>query len=112
LNTGFTGRGRFLPAALAGAALLAGCKASVRPAPRRIAVEISGMAFHPAQVDAAAGDTIVWVNHDMVPHTATAAGSFDTGSIAAGDSARTVAAHNDTFACTFHPTMTGALNVR
>jgi plastocyanin len=54
----------------------------------------------------------VWVNRDLVPHTATVArGGFDSGSIAPGQSWRTLAPapgrHEVT--CTFHPTMKAEL---
>ena len=39
--------------------------------PRRHVVEIRGMAFHPAVLEIHRGDTVVWVNRDFVPHTAT-----------------------------------------
>jgi plastocyanin len=58
------------------------------------------------------GDTIVWQNHDVVPHTATAAGVFDTGSIMPGDSAQwgVTKAGRLAYICVFHPAMTGVIN--
>lgn len=78
-------------------------------------IEIEGMAFAPSSIDAAIGDTITWVNHDVVPHTATADdGSWDSGTIEKGASwSLTVeAAGAIGYACRFHPQMTGAINVR
>src|SRR5204862_476961 len=43
-------------------------------ASRTHTVEIRGMEFHPAELTVAVGDTIVWINRDIVPHTATAGG--------------------------------------
>src|SRR3546814_13495452 len=41
-------------------------------------IEMTRMRFGPAPANLKVGDTIVWVNHDIVPHTATARDrSFD-----------------------------------
>lgn len=79
-------------------------------------VEIRGMAFHPADLTVAMGDTIVWINRDIVPHTATAGGAtkWDTGQLLQGQTGRYIAHHAGVarYACTFHPTMHGKLIVR
>lgn len=103
--------GSFACAALC-ALTLAGCSAAHRPT--AIPVTIEGLAYEPAEVTVAPGDTVVWTNKDMVPHTVTALDStFDSGSIAAGATWRYVAHEAGTVAyyCTFHPTMKGTLNV-
>jgi plastocyanin len=88
---------------------------AIGPAPRRHTVEIRGMEFHPAELTVAVGDTVVWINRDLVPHTATGAGKtkWDTGQLAQGDSGRYVArvAGNVSYVCAFHPTMRGKLLV-
>jgi plastocyanin len=54
-----------------------------------------------------AGDTVIWVNRDMVPHTATARdGSFDV--VLAGRQSRQMrVTRSGTFAvyCRYHPAM-------
>lgn len=79
-------------------------------------VRISGMAFTPAALEAAPGDTIVWINDDIVPHTATASrgGTWDTGSLAQGDSGLVVVQARGSFPyfCRLHPTMTASVVVR
>jgi plastocyanin len=104
------------PAALrAGAALLAvtlGVAACSGPAPQRRELHITRFAYAPARMHAREGDTLVVINDDAVPHTATAANhSWDSGSIAAGDSGRVVIGKNGVgdYACTFHPSMKGRL---
>lgn len=86
------------------------------PAPRRHTVEIRGMEFHPAELAVAVGDTVVWINRDLVPHTATSSGKlkWDTGQLAQGQSGRYVASTAGTmkYVCAFHPTMRGTLFVR
>jgi plastocyanin len=83
-------------------------------APRRHLVEIRGMAFHPSVVEAARGDTIIWVNQDIVPHTATAKSIWDTGVLAQGKRGLIVGrqAGELRYKCTLHPTMTGMLVIR
>ena len=74
------------------------------------------MAFHPAHLLVAAGDTVVWINKDIVPHTATATGAraWDTGTIASQDSSRQIvkAGADSSYACALHPTMEATLVVR
>lgn len=83
-------------------------------APRRHVVEIRGMTFHPSIVEVARGDTVIWVNQDIVPHTATAKRAWDTGVLAQGKRGLIVARQPGElrYSCTLHPTMTGILVVR
>ncbi|MCM2311618.1 MAG: plastocyanin/azurin family copper-binding protein [Steroidobacteraceae bacterium] len=71
------------------------------------------MQFSPEVVTVTRGDTVVWVNRDMVPHTATTADAFDSRIIAPGTSwtyvARTAGRYD--YACTLHPTMRATLRV-
>ncbi|GAB4517674.1 MAG: hypothetical protein Kow00133_02180 [Amphiplicatus sp.] len=78
-------------------------------------VEMRGLEFIPAEIDVAAGDTVTWVNADVMPHTATAAdGSWDSGTMEAGDEWSLVieTAGALDYVCAFHPTMTGVINAR
>lgn len=76
-------------------------------------IEIRGMEFHPAVLTVAVGDTVAWINRDIVPHTATAGGrtKWDTGQLLQGQSGRYVARRPGVarYACTLHPTMHGKL---
>ncbi len=77
-------------------------------------VTIDGTRFDPETITAKAGDTVVWVNKDPFPHTATSqAGGFDSKEIAAGKSWRfkTTKAGVFPYICTFHPTMKATLKV-
>ena len=80
---------------LAGAIFAAGCGGGDEPATKPAAakpaaetaatvVELTGSTFAPETVDVKAGDTISFVNKDEIAHTATASGTFDSGSMAAG----------------------------
>lgn len=100
-------------AAFALAAMCAACSSSDR-APRVHRVAIQGMRYVPATVSASRGDTVVWVNEDVVPHTATAPGRFDSGVIQSGSEWRHVVTGRGPigYGCTMHPTMTATLEVR
>jgi plastocyanin len=78
-------------------------------------VEIRGMAFRPAVLEVAPGDTVIWINRDIVPHTATANGSngWNTGILAPGDSGRYVPSWigETAYICKLHPTMRGRVTV-
>jgi plastocyanin len=117
------GRRRFAGfpiAALAaiGVLALAGAAAPSRPAdvPQRHVVEIRGMAFHPEVLELRQGDTVVWINRDIVPHTATASrtSGWDTGTLLQGQIGQYVASHagDDPYFCKLHPVMLGKLIVR
>jgi plastocyanin len=97
----------FLPAGdVAGAA---------NAAPRVHTVLIEGMRFQPEGLTVAPGDTVVWINRDMVPHTATSAsGRFDSGELAPGKSwTYTVRAAGEfNYICTYHPLMKAILRVK
>ena len=77
-------------------------------------ITIEGMRFQPEVLTVSRGDTIVWVNKDLVPHTATSkAGGFDSKDIQADKSWRHTIQTTGEFAyiCTFHPTMKAVLRV-
>jgi plastocyanin len=82
--------------------------------PKTHTVTIEGMRFQPEMLTVERGDTIVWVNKDLVPHTATSkAGNFDSKLIEADKSWNyTVRTKGDfAYICTFHPTMKAMLRV-
>lgn len=83
--------------------------------PQRHVVEMRTLAYQPATLEVAVGDTVVWVNHDVVPHTATAAsGAWDSGLIPVGGSWRLVVRKKGEvpYSCTYHPTMKGKIVAR
>lgn len=78
-------------------------------------VVIAEMKFVPESLTVKRGDTIVWVNKDFFPHTATAQDrSFDSQEIGTTKSWKYVAKKDGTFhyICTLHPTMKGVLIVK
>jgi plastocyanin len=95
---------------VAGACLMA--RPSIAAA-RRHRIDIRAMRFGPMPQGIKAGDTIVWTNLDVVPHTATARdGSFDV-ELPARASAAMPVRRPGAFAvyCRYHPTMTARLSV-
>ena len=86
-----------------------------RPPAKTHTVIMEGMVFRPAEITLAAGDTIVWVNKDMVPHTATSsAAGFDSKIVEASKSWRYTFARAGDFeyVCSYHPAMTATVRVR
>ena len=77
-------------------------------------VTIDGAQFSPATLTIKPGDTVLWLNKDILAHTATAAGgAFDSRVIQPGQSWKFVARKRGEFpyTCAFHP-MNGKLVVR
>ena len=104
---------------LATVTLGAGCRpqAGGRPAPSPPvlhAVTIRKIAFDPGLVTAAPGDTIVWRNEDLVPHTVTARnGAWSSGNLPPDSSWRWVVGGRDSAAyfCSYHTTMHGVVKI-
>jgi plastocyanin len=78
-------------------------------------VIIEGMKFHPDSLSVHPGDTVIWVNKDIVPHTATGlVHEFNSGEIPAEHSwkHRFAKPGEISYACSFHPTMKAAISVK
>ncbi len=106
-------------AALGCAVLVASCAESDSmpdaPPAKIYTVRMEGMAFMPATLTVNAGDTIIWVNKDLVPHgAASEAAGFDSKAVQAFQSWQTRVDRVGDFdyVCPFHPTMTAKLQVR
>jgi plastocyanin len=87
----------------------------IAPAVASSAAQVSmrNLQFSPVTIEVKQGDVVEWKNDDLVPHTATST-SFDSGTIASGESWRHTFTNAGTFsyACTFHPAMKGVVNVK
>jgi plastocyanin len=77
-------------------------------------VLIQGSAFVPNRLEIARGDTVIWKNEDVVPHTATGKNNFDSKELGPRRSWSYVANRKGIypFMCTYHPTMQGELVVK
>lgn len=88
-------------------------------APPREPVEhtaiIDATSFRPAVLAARPGDTVIWKNDDLLPHTVTSTvGDFDSGAIAPGGAWRHTIGrqHGDLpYVCVYHPTMKAVVRV-
>jgi plastocyanin len=93
---------------------LAVMMAAVNAAPAHaetIQIVMEKLGFSPAEVNASVGDTIEWVNNDILAHTATARnGDWDVA-IAAKKTASLVLrkAGAIEYYCRYHPNMTGRI---
>ena len=78
-------------------------------------VTIEGFAFKPQALEVKAGDTVEFVNRDILPHTATAAANaFDSKTINPGGrwSWKAGAPGQYAYECALHPNMKGVLQVK
>jgi plastocyanin len=82
--------------------------------PRTVEVPIQDIAFPTAAASARIGDTVEWVNKDVIAHTATAKDGQWNVVIAPNEKGRLVLATPGTidYYCTYHPNMTGKIVVQ
>ena len=95
--------------------LQAGAGMGARAASTTHTIVIVGMKFVPEALTVAPGDSVVWVNKDFFPHTATAQDrTFDSRDIATNKSWEYIATKKGAFSyiCTLHPTMKATLIVK
>jgi plastocyanin len=93
--------------------LILGCTAAP-PAARSHVVEMSNFTYAPAQLEVAVGDTVVWVNRDIVPHTASdSLDRWNSGDMQRGARWSWVATGPGAYryVCEYHPTMRGTVEV-
>jgi plastocyanin len=77
-----------------------------------IQVTVDRLAYSTIEIKAKVGDTIQWINKDILAHTATAKGEFDV-MLMPGKTGTLVLkkAGEFDFICRFHPNMKGHLSV-
>lgn len=77
-------------------------------------VEIRNLEFTPSELVVAPGDTVTWINYDLIPHTVTADDkSWDSGLINANGKWEMVIKKDiySSYFCTYHPTMKAQMKV-
>ena len=100
----------------AGLAVVAPHDEAPAPAPVPLTVKIVGsvgsFAFVPNPLTAVVGDTLVWLNDDVVPHQILLEDGTDLGLLMPGQSSVPVAlaAPSTGYHCAFHASMVGAIN--
>lgn len=77
-------------------------------------VIIKQMQFNPAVITAAAGDTIVWINQDIVDHnvTQTKKDGFYSDTLSVGESWKMAVKDSASYICSLHPSMTGKIMLK
>ena len=103
------------------AALLAGTTlvmlvAAGRPVPaaETVRIGIDNFAFAPAELSVAPGTTVIWTNHDDIPHTVTSTdGVFRSHALDTGDSFSFTFEKPGSYRyfCSLHPHMVGTIKV-
>ena len=99
---------RHLPAVAA--VMLAAAAAPARA--ETIQVMVDKLVFTPAQVSAKVGDTIEWINRDILAHTATVKGGMEV-MIPVKKTVRVTLQKAEAidYYCRFHPNMKGRITV-
>ena len=94
--------------------LLSSCtNAPEKAAPKAYTVEIKQMKFQPAMINVQKGDTVIFVNEDMVAHNITEESNtaWSSSPLSTGKTWRFVAMQSANYYCTIHPVMKGKLFV-
>lgn len=95
--------------------LLYSCSTDQRkPTSKSHTVEINAMQFQPSELSVQKGDTVVFLNKDMVVHDVTEEKSKAWGSspLSPGQSFNLVASESADYYCTIHPVMKGKIIVK
>ena len=81
--------------------------------PKTDTVEIKNMEFVPATITVAKGDTIIWVNKDMMAHDVTeeASKTWTSGPIAADHSWKMAVSKDANYYCSIHTVMKGKIEL-
>ena len=92
--------------------LLNGCS-STPEKPKVYTVEIKDMKFVPQDITVKKGDTIVWVNNDMVAHDITEETSkaWSSGPLPAGKSWKLAITDGANYYCSIHAVMKGKIEL-
>jgi plastocyanin len=82
--------------------------------PKTYTVEIKDMKFVPDTVTVNKGDTILWLNKDMVAHDVTEQGSkaWSSSIIPAGQSWKMAVADGADYYCSIHVVMKGKIEIK
>ncbi len=85
-----------------------------RPAPKLHTVEIKQMKFQPAELVVQKGDTVLWINNDIVAHDVTEESSkaWTSSLMPVGQSWSLVVTQSVDYYCSIHMVMKGKLVVQ
>jgi amicyanin len=79
-----------------------------------VAVKIDNFVYNPQQITVKSGTTVVWTNHDDIPHTVTSStGAFRSKALDTDDTFSFTFTTPGTYKyfCALHPHMTGSIVV-
>jgi plastocyanin len=81
---------------------------------KKYTVVIQQMKFTPAALTINEGDTVTWVNQDIVDHNVTEEinKEWASGNLPRGNSWNMIVKKSASYFCTIHPVMKGSLTVR
>lgn len=93
--------------------LLASCS-STPEQPKVYTVEIKDMKFVPDDITVKQGDTIIWINHDMMAHDVTEEGEklWTSSVIPPGNSWKREITSSVNYYCSIHVVMKGKIKVQ
>ena len=85
-----------------------------KPRPKVHTVEIKQMKFQPAELFVQKGDTVIWINNDIVPHDVTEESSkaWTSSLLPVGQSWSLVVTKSSDYYCSIHVVMKGKLVVQ
>lgn len=95
--------------------LFIGCTStSEKKTNKAYTIEINQMQFQPASLTIQKGDTVVWINHDIVAHDVTEekAKLWTSGPLAPGESWNQIVTKSADYYCSIHMVMKGQLVVQ
>ena len=89
-----------------------GCSSAPQK-PKLITVEIKDMKFVPDTVTVNKGDTIMWINKDMVAHDVTeeTSGAWRSGKLESGASWKLAVQDEANYLCSIHTVMKGKIEL-
>lgn len=87
--------------------------AAAEPNVTRREITMRGNSFGPRRAEVTVGDTIVWINRDIVRHDAVKPGVFNSGELIGGESFEWIPADTGVvqYRCTIHQRMRGEIRV-
>ncbi len=93
---------------------LSSCSSNESHKPVAHTVEIKGMKFLPDNLSVQKGDTVIWVNHDIVTHDVTEQGSkaWSSSPLPVGKTWSAVIDKSSDYYCSIHPVMKGRVEIR
>ena len=101
--------------------LLNGCtsndtnkKTNAKPDHSVDTVIVNQMKFTPAELTVKVGDTIVWINNDLVDHNVTSLRDhfFYSDTLKVGRSWKWIVTDSASYLCSIHPSMTGKILIQ